>query len=336
MKSKIQKYTRKNNSTRKNKSLRKNNRHSKVNKMRGGSVSEDIERLKRNDSTLTMLDLSKEGIDDDELEVLADALKMNSNLTTLNISNNFFYKDGVNALAEALKNNKTLTTLIMRDNNINVVAVANLADALKNNTSLTELDIARCNINDVGIRALSIALIENQTLTNLYIEGNNFLEALKDLKSALEKNYSIIDLRFYSRNLREKVASSNSKEMYNEILYYRINKIINRNKLVKNPHRNNEGDQFFNSELTPNSLPLSRREIEARQLQEEEDERRQKEEDEILKLQEKQNRYRESQRFRTRNQNVLKREINQEKERNEAHKAQLKYSQRFRKHNTKE
>ena len=98
MKSKIQKSSRKNNSTRKNKSLRKNNRHSKVNKMRGGTVSEDIEKVRKNDPKLTMLDLSEEGIDDDELEVLANALKVNVTLLEFDINYNNIKNDVVIAL----------------------------------------------------------------------------------------------------------------------------------------------------------------------------------------------------------------------------------------------
>ncbi|CAF1540164.1 unnamed protein product [Didymodactylos carnosus] len=76
------------------------------------------------------------GIDEEDAQVLAKALKVNKTLTTLDLGGNQISARGGEALAEALKVNKTLTTLNLRSNQISARGDEALVEAMKLNKSL--------------------------------------------------------------------------------------------------------------------------------------------------------------------------------------------------------
>ena len=150
------------------------NRYNKENQRKYINFIVDI--LKGN-TTITKVNLDKNGIGDDGAAALADALKENTSITELNVGNNYIGDAGVTALAEALKMNKTLTTLSIPSESIrsditNVGAIA-LAEALKNNRTLRTLNISNNSIDAVGAAALAEALKQNKTLEELDISYNN-------------------------------------------------------------------------------------------------------------------------------------------------------------------
>lgn len=123
-----------------------------------------VERLRRNDSTLTHLYLSSNQISN--IDALADALKINTTLIHLSLGNNQI--SDLNSLADALKINITLISLLLDDNQISNIDA--LAEALKFNTTLTRLDLSRNKISNID--SLAKVLEINDTLINLFLFEN--------------------------------------------------------------------------------------------------------------------------------------------------------------------
>ncbi|KAJ3423714.1 leucine rich repeat family protein [Anaeramoeba flamelloides] len=71
----------------------------------------NLQRLILNDQTLTHLDLSENEIDEEGMQALSQALKVNQTLTHLNLSWNQIGYEGMQALCECLKVNQTLVYL---------------------------------------------------------------------------------------------------------------------------------------------------------------------------------------------------------------------------------
>ena len=109
----------KKNTSRKNKKSKKNvknySRKNKINKMRGG---EDLDGLKLNkirksDKTITELDFTDTEINDDQVKLLADALRTNTVVTSITF-NKISY-EGAKALLVVLFGNTTLTEFKIND-----------------------------------------------------------------------------------------------------------------------------------------------------------------------------------------------------------------------------
>ena len=94
------------------------------------------------------LDLVKRCRPLEDVRRLADALKVNTSLTVLYLGNNHIDNEGAASLADALKVNASLTELTLSSNNIGAEGAASLADALKVNASLTTLSLSSNRIAD--------------------------------------------------------------------------------------------------------------------------------------------------------------------------------------------
>ncbi len=114
-----------------------------------------LERLRKNDPSLTELDLSNSGLTDADIIALCIALKNNTNLTSLVLLNNKISDTGAQALAES----KILSMLNLQHNKIGVVGV----QALAKSTTLTTLAISGNLIGEQD----AIALAGSATLTTL-------------------------------------------------------------------------------------------------------------------------------------------------------------------------
>jgi Leucine-rich repeat (LRR) protein len=204
--------------------------------------AETLERIKKNDPTLTTLDLSFQEIDDDDIELLCDAMANNTKLTTLDLLYNSIGPDGAKALArnttltsldvsgngigpdgaEALANNTTLTTLNLTDNAIRLIG----AKALANNTSLTTLKVAFNGIGDVGAEALA----KNTSLTTLDVSynsiGPNGAKALAGNKTLLKLNCESYSLSIYQLKTLETTIAKN-----------RVPRSLNNVKTANNPEQ---------------------------------------------------------------------------------------------------
>jgi hypothetical protein len=103
-----------------------------------------LEAIRNNE--LTELNLSHQGLTDQDIFRLCLALNQNTSLTTLNVAGNNIGAAGATALAR----NATLTTLNVRHNHIG----ADGATALEGNETLTTLDEGENNIPAIQRRRI--------------------------------------------------------------------------------------------------------------------------------------------------------------------------------------
>ncbi|RUP51269.1 hypothetical protein BC936DRAFT_149114 [Jimgerdemannia flammicorona] len=127
--------------------------------------------------------LSVCNIDNEEVSILAEILKMNIGLKKLDLKDNNIGEKGASTLAEVLKMNTNIEILDLEviyyiyfvyssiDNGIGVKGASTLAKALRINTSLQTLVLRRTGfgkvIGDKGARALAEALKINNSLQSL-------------------------------------------------------------------------------------------------------------------------------------------------------------------------
>ncbi|GKY91138.1 hypothetical protein MPSEU_000086600 [Mayamaea pseudoterrestris] len=135
------------------------------------SLEDACRRLKENDSTLTILDLSGTTIGDAGCMALGFALKNNEFIKELNLANTGIGPNGSAKLATTLKHN-TLERLYLMGNVVGDKGAESFAGALKLNGSLRVLNLARNCIGDIGCSALAEALMENAALFKLYLYEN--------------------------------------------------------------------------------------------------------------------------------------------------------------------
>jgi len=100
--------------------------------IRSSSYHESLKRLEQNDPYLTSLNFSYIKINNEGLDRIANALKVNSTLTKLDLSLNDINNGGIEKIIEALKNNSTLTELDLSYNEINAKGLEKITEMLVN------------------------------------------------------------------------------------------------------------------------------------------------------------------------------------------------------------
>ena len=123
-------------------------------------------------STLTRFSLCDNRIGDSGAAALAKAVEINSTLTDLDLSSNGIGDSGAAALAKAVEINSKLTYLYLFQNRIGDSGAAALAKAVEINSTLTDLDLSSNGIGDSGAAALAKAVEINSKLTHLYLSRN--------------------------------------------------------------------------------------------------------------------------------------------------------------------
>lgn len=159
-----------------------------TNSIYGDGFSRICEALEQKGVTLQSLDLSENLLGSDDIDEIADTLKINNSLKYLKIGPNYNTQGFIVGVKE--------------------YAISNLAEALKTNTTLEELDLADCFIGDAGVKCLAEALKVNQHLRCLNLGENKITEeGIKELCSALIVNKSIVHLNLSSNNLSDQSVS---------------------------------------------------------------------------------------------------------------------------------
>jgi hypothetical protein len=108
------------------------------------TLKKSVDRLARNDETLTSLDLSKydgrHRMTDVSVRLLCAMLVANTTVAELNLSDNTFTDAGFACVCDVLRTNNTLTSLdITNCPNLTAVSLTSLAQGLKANHSLAIL-----------------------------------------------------------------------------------------------------------------------------------------------------------------------------------------------------
>lgn len=159
----------------------------------------------------------KNGLSDEDLDVLIRVIEQNTVLEKLNVENlalsdkfvriveaitntknttlkslwlsgsNFFGDEGAKCLANMLRDNKTIKELNITDNNIGTEGVKYLANALKKNDTLEVLYLGYNNIGDEGAKCLADMLTVNKTLQKVWLDN----EGAKCLTEMLAVNKTV-------------------------------------------------------------------------------------------------------------------------------------------------
>ncbi len=143
-----------------------------------------------NNSYSDDLDLSRQGINDDQVEALVKALSKNKNVQTLSLEENEISDRGAIALANTLLQPAPLRSLNLRVNDIGNIGIAALAKALEKNTTLEYLNLSVNEVEKEGAMEMLKALEYNKTLCTLCLAGNSLQKnfVLDQIEAALSHN----------------------------------------------------------------------------------------------------------------------------------------------------
>ncbi|KJE96901.1 TKL/IRAK protein kinase [Capsaspora owczarzaki ATCC 30864] len=142
------------------------------------------------------LELIQQNIREDDVQAIAEALKVNTSLKALDLRVNQIGDAGAQAIAEALKVNTTLTHLYLDECHIGVVGAQAIAEALKVNTVLTEIYLRDNQIGDAGAQAIAETLKVNTILTALALGKNHISVAgAQAIAEALKVNRLVNHVR---------------------------------------------------------------------------------------------------------------------------------------------
>ena len=165
-------------------------------------------------STVTLLNLSRNEISISGAAALAKAMEVNSTLTELNLSENEIGDSGAAALAKVMEVNSTLTELNLSENEISDSGAAALAQAMEINSTLTELNLSENVISDWGAAALAKAMAVNSTLTGLDLSHDRIgYLGTAALAQAMEINSTLTELNLSENEIGDWAAAAMAKAM---------------------------------------------------------------------------------------------------------------------------
>jgi Ran GTPase-activating protein (RanGAP) involved in mRNA processing and transport len=180
----------------------------------GDAGATDLANALRVNTTLNSLDLGWNNIGAAGAKDLANALRVNKTLNSLVLSFNNIGAAGAKDLANALRVNKTLNSLVLRNNSIGAAGATDLANALRVNKTLSSLVLCFNNIGAAGAKDLANALRVNKTLNSLVLSFNNIGAAgAKDLANALRRNTTLNSLDLGSNN----IGAAGAKDLANAL-----------------------------------------------------------------------------------------------------------------------
>lgn len=160
-----------------------NNLHSlsvKGNNCTGPIFKTQINKLIKSLKRLKSLDLSNNGLNDDDIKLLCDTIKSNSFIEEVNIDCNRITSKGGYYLADALSKNISIASLSANNNQLNEGGLISLFGVLTNNNStLTKMFLGGNSLAKDDYTVLSEYLSTNPVLSLLDISGNSI-----DVKSA--------------------------------------------------------------------------------------------------------------------------------------------------------
>eukprot|EP01038_Epipyxis_sp_PR26KG_P010804 gene10804-14504_t len=92
----------------------------------GNSNARILGRILKHNNTVDNVDLSYNGLDDDGIKEICEAIKVNKSITQLNLSSNHFGETGAAYLIDALKNNNSLTKIDLSRNALGFRPISNI------------------------------------------------------------------------------------------------------------------------------------------------------------------------------------------------------------------
>ena len=179
--------------------------------------------LWRNFTSIKVLLLPNNNIDDNCSKILFQTLKYNKSLVILNLSHNQISNNSIIYSDLFFKNNKSLNTLVLSYNYLGSIGSNNLLKYLKcnENSCIRTLDISYNGITDKGIESLVQYVKSNEKLLSLFYSGNCIYDKGLDLfeKALLsnEKN-AINNTKLSYLDISNNCLTKNSLKNINSIL----------------------------------------------------------------------------------------------------------------------
>lgn len=159
----------------------------------------------KNHPSLSFLYLGQNAIKEEEVELLADALKENNHLTSLQLSTTL--KDpigitGIRALFQSIKSNHHLHSLKLLHINMNEEIAQILAETLKGHRSLSSLTLSNCHLDAKGLPFIADALKNHSILARLSLSSNQLkIEGAQLIAEILKENKYLTSLDLSSNDI---------------------------------------------------------------------------------------------------------------------------------------
>jgi Ran GTPase-activating protein (RanGAP) involved in mRNA processing and transport len=156
-------------------------------------------RVRRDDPSLTMLNLNHAGISNRGAKDLGAALHSNTHLAVLFLDNNGVYGSGCQALAAGMARHPALRFVFLSYNSVGNSGAEAIALALKENRNIQVLNLMHNSITAQGSVALAESLRCNSSLQKLNLDGNPIGDkGALALAAGLEDNHALthLDLRY--------------------------------------------------------------------------------------------------------------------------------------------
>jgi Ran GTPase-activating protein (RanGAP) involved in mRNA processing and transport len=136
-------------------------------------------------------------------------IKLIKTLVMLDLSNNGLVEDNLKELFEYLKRNKTIKILYLNSNNLSSSCGYYLADCFKKNTTIEILHLSHNKINESGFDSfLNILGNDNSTLKELDLSYNELsIQDFQLLSNYLNLNPPLKSLDISGNNLQNKAAN---------------------------------------------------------------------------------------------------------------------------------
>lgn len=170
-------------------------------------------------TSLTSLDLSCNGIDDQAGAYMARLLKRNTALKTICLGSNQLGPIACRSFGDSLCSNSTLRSLNLESNRLtchgtDMSGLRALADMFQKNKTLTSVNMWRCALGEEAGEALSRGIESNQSITFLELGHNGLSMADQySIKTALDMNFKRFEeLQMRRKNEQETMDNISAKE----------------------------------------------------------------------------------------------------------------------------
>ncbi|CAI8037879.1 NLR family CARD domain-containing protein 3 [Geodia barretti] len=171
----------------------------------------ELESLRRNDPTLTVLDYESAGLGDEGARALAEALRGNETLRRLRLGQSGLSALGLQRICRALCDTSIAPCHLRRLDLSSGTSVGNavgdngakcLAALLTRAPSLRHLTAGGCGIGDEGASSIAQALARNRTLKTLDLSNNSISDiGAEELGTALTTNSTLRGLSLWKNRV---------------------------------------------------------------------------------------------------------------------------------------
>ena len=179
--------------------------------------------LWRNFTSIKVLILPNNNIDDNCSKILFQTLKYNKSLIILNLSHNKISNNSIIYSDLFFKNNKSLNTLVLSYNYLGSIGSINLLNYLiyNENSCIRTLDLSYNGITDKGVESLVQYIKRNKKLLSLFYSGNCLYDKGLDLfeKALINNEKNVINnIKLSYLDISNNCLTKNSLKHINTML----------------------------------------------------------------------------------------------------------------------